>query len=219
MPGAQYKYAGVKSDDVEGGQPARTSSGPGGDDPVPQRMPYFVGTCVLLAIVYVLSRTGAPAGCSTVPGAVPDGFDIDAYREERLAATPPNIIECAEASEGESQEACHLPQDHRYQALSQKGITLWMTGYSGSGKSTIARALEEKLVLEYVGPTHAHMRTRCVHVATAVTLRTCARAHINTRTHTRTRTRTYVHSAIHEYKILCTCTTHNTYTTHIHDMY
>ena len=66
-------------------------------------MPYFVGTCVLLAIVYVLSRTGAPAGCSTVPGAVPDGFDIDAYREERLAATPPNIIECAEASEGESQ--------------------------------------------------------------------------------------------------------------------
>eukprot|EP00620_Florenciella_sp_RCC1587_P021806 CAMPEP_0182556594 /NCGR_PEP_ID=MMETSP1324-20130603/806_1 /TAXON_ID=236786 /ORGANISM="Florenciella sp., Strain RCC1587" /LENGTH=1013 /DNA_ID=CAMNT_0024768507 /DNA_START=30 /DNA_END=3071 /DNA_ORIENTATION=- len=149
MPGAQYKYAGVKSDDVEGGQPARTSSGPGGDDPAPQRMPYFVGTCVLLAIVYVLSRTGAPAGCSTVPGAVPDGFDIDAYREERLAATPPNIIECAEASEGESQEACHLPQDHRYQALSQKGITLWMTGYSGSGKSTIARALEEKLVLEY----------------------------------------------------------------------
>lgn len=66
-------------------------------------MPYFVGTCVLLAIVYVLSRTGAPAGCATVPGGVPDGFDIDAYREERLAATPPNIIECAEASEGESQ--------------------------------------------------------------------------------------------------------------------
>ena len=29
--------------------------------------------------------------------------DTDAYREERLAATPPNIIECAEASEGESQ--------------------------------------------------------------------------------------------------------------------
>jgi len=35
------------------------------------------------------------------------------------------------------------------QALGQKGVTLWMTGYSGSGKSTIARALEEKLVLEY----------------------------------------------------------------------
>jgi len=144
-----YKYAGVNQDDVEGGGGSkRTSDGPGHENDPSTKMPYFVGTCVLLAIVYVLSRTGAPPSCPTGVGGAGD-FDIGAYRAERLAATPPNIIECAEAEEGENQEACHLPIDRRFQALSQKGITLWMTGYSGSGKSTIARALEEKLVLEY----------------------------------------------------------------------
>ena len=108
---------------------------------------------MLLAIVYVLSRTGATVGGADCPTTTTsslsaDGFDIDAYREERLAATPPNIIECADAGEGGSQEACHLPMDTRFKALRQKGVTLWMTGYSGSGKSTIARALEERLVLE-----------------------------------------------------------------------
>ena len=78
-----------------------------------------------------------------------EAFDIGAYRAERLAATPPNIIECAEAGEGGSQEACHLPAAERFSALGQKGITLWMTGLSGSGKSTIAGALEEELVLTY----------------------------------------------------------------------
>lgn len=33
--------------------------------------------------------------------------------------------------------------------MGQKGITLWMTGLSGSGKSTIAKALEEELVLRH----------------------------------------------------------------------
>lgn len=146
---AQFKYAEVTQDDAERGAKPRVSSGPGNDDDSQQRMPYFIGMCVLLAIVYVLSRTGgAQTPCTDCPVAS-SAFDIDSYREERLAATPPNIIECAEASEGESQDACHLPGTKRFQALGQKGITLWMTGYSGSGKSTIARALEEKLVLEY----------------------------------------------------------------------
>lgn len=59
-------------------------------------------------------------------------FDIGAYRAKALAATPPNIIECAEAGEGGSQEACHLPRNRRYEAVGQKGITLWMTGLSGA---------------------------------------------------------------------------------------
>mgnify|MGYP003313269981 CR=1 FL=1 len=83
------------------------------------------------------------------PASTGGEFDIGAYRAERLAATPPNIIECAEANAGESQEACHLPKERRFEAIQQKGITLWMTGLSGSGKSTIARALEEALVLKY----------------------------------------------------------------------
>ena len=76
-------------------------------------------------------------------------FDIGAYREAILSQSTPHIIECAEAGEGGSQEACHLSRPKRYAALNQKGITIWMTGLSGSGKSTIASLLEEQLVLEH----------------------------------------------------------------------
>ena len=76
-------------------------------------------------------------------------FDIGKYREHVLSKTTPYIIECAKAEEGGSQEACHLPREKRYAALEQKGVTLWMTGLSGSGKSTIATLLEEQLVTIY----------------------------------------------------------------------
>ena len=48
-----------------------------------------------------------------------------------------------------AQDVCHLPAKTRFEAIGQKGITLWMTGLSGSGKSTIAKALEEELVLRH----------------------------------------------------------------------
>jgi hypothetical protein len=76
-------------------------------------------------------------------------LDLGEVRAQRLSLTPPHIIECAAAGEGGSQEACHLPRKKRYAAVGQKGITLWMTGLSGSGKSTIAKALEEELVLKH----------------------------------------------------------------------
>lgn len=107
---------------------------------------FIGGISVVIAIVYVLSRGSGSLRCET--------FDIAAYRQAALAATPPNIIECAGAGEGGSQEACHLPTKERFAALGQKGVTLWMTGLSGSGKSTIARALEEELVLRH----HKHVQ-------------------------------------------------------------
>ena len=70
-------------------------------------------------------------------------------RAQALANTPPHIIECAEAEAGQSQQACHLSKRQRYAALGQKGATLWMTGCSGSGKTTIATALEDILVKKY----------------------------------------------------------------------
>jgi len=70
-------------------------------------------------------------------------------RAKALAATTPHIIECSAAERGESQAACHLPASDRYAALEQKGATLWMTGCSGAGKTTIATALEERLVKHY----------------------------------------------------------------------
>ncbi len=36
-------------------------------------------------------------------------------------------------------------REHRHELLGQKGVTLWFTGLSGSGKSTVAVALEEEL--------------------------------------------------------------------------
>jgi adenylylsulfate kinase len=39
-----------------------------------------------------------------------------------------------------------LSRDERWQKLGAKGATLWMTGLSGSGKSTVASALEQVLV-------------------------------------------------------------------------
>lgn len=36
---------------------------------------------------------------------------------------------------------------NRYKVLKQKGVTIWMTGLSGSGKTTISKALEKRLLL------------------------------------------------------------------------
>lgn len=47
-----------------------------------------------------------------------------------------------------------LRRDERFTALKARGGTLWLTGLSGSGKSTIAAALERALVLQGV---HAYV--------------------------------------------------------------
>ena len=130
-----------------------------------------LGFLILAAIVYVLARAGSTNNCSEIvlqqtPGVVASltapkssavstkatsfaDFDIGAYRQKILSQSTPHIIECIEAGEGGSQEACHLPREKRYASLNQKGVTIWMTGLSGSGKSTIASLLEEQLVLQH----------------------------------------------------------------------
>uniref|UniRef100_A0A7S2NUP2 Adenylyl-sulfate kinase n=1 Tax=Zooxanthella nutricula TaxID=1333877 RepID=A0A7S2NUP2_9DINO len=39
-----------------------------------------------------------------------------------------------------------IPREEKWKAIGHKGITLWMTGLSGSGKSTVSVALENALV-------------------------------------------------------------------------
>lgn len=97
----------------------------------------------------IVSTSSASSSSSVPVAAVSAEFDIGVYRQKILAQSTPNIIECKEAGEGGSQEVCHLPRPKRFAALNQKGVTLWMTGLSGSGKSTIATLLEEQLVLEH----------------------------------------------------------------------
>ncbi|KAL7487277.1 hypothetical protein ACHAW6_012873 [Cyclotella cf. meneghiniana] len=43
----------------------------------------------------------------------------------------------------------HITRSERERQLNQRGVTLWFTGLSGSGKSTIATSLERELVLKH----------------------------------------------------------------------
>jgi 3'-phosphoadenosine 5'-phosphosulfate synthase len=195
----------------------RSSSHDGGNssnqDLVNERMPMCVGICVLVAIVFVLSRTGAdptsqallknrsnsnnndvslPTVIKTTPSLTnattssmalddlgltsatstmssiggttatstpvikskeggecaglvdPNNLDMGAIRAAAFANTPPHIIECAAENTN-----CHLPSKDRFASLGQKGATIWMTGCSGAGKTTIATALEDILVKSY----------------------------------------------------------------------
>jgi 3'-phosphoadenosine 5'-phosphosulfate synthase len=213
---AKYAYAPLSIDENNrrAGRAGRDPSLPTSatsDHLVQERMPLCVGVCVLLAIVYVLSRTGdrdallleshpgirtsgggpstsssfathgvepmtptleatppsqekVGASVSALPANPQDGCHCPAssgtgevvssellasLRAKALKQSPPHIIECAKAERGESQAACHLPSRERYSAIGQKGAVLWMTGCSGAGKTTIAAALEEKLVKSY----------------------------------------------------------------------
>jgi len=221
---AKYAYAPLNVEDNPRRRSTRyhdqAAENENSDRIVNERMPMCVGVCVLLAIVYVLSRTGEGAiplpadpnsssiragvntnsntnsnsnlpplvtpdnsvstsSVSTVTSATttpttpcpeysfncptcandndhkcdglvdPSSIDMGVLRAKALASTPPHIIECSAATDGESQSACHLPPQTRFAALGQKGATLWMTGCSGAGKTTIATALEDRLVKEY----------------------------------------------------------------------
>jgi len=213
---AKYAYAPLSIDEDRRRRSNQSSGGHYDGDPssqagnedhlVHERMPLCVGFCVLLAIIYVLSRTGSQDAleqqhpqqqqplvsnnnnenysnsqpipqtntnfqsntnvnhAADTPAVItsdssktecncPDLQNTDELigklREKALANSPPHIIECAKAERGESQEACHLPTQDRFAALGQKGATLWMTGCSGAGKTTIATALEDKLVKHY----------------------------------------------------------------------
>src|SRR5580704_13187804 len=42
----------------------------------------------------------------------------------------------------------HISRQERASALGARGATVWLTGLSGSGKSTVAAAVEQRLVLE-----------------------------------------------------------------------
>jgi len=166
MSQAKYSYAPLST---EPGAPP--SHGIDTSDNFTKKRDICLGFLVLSAIVYVLARAGGSASrcadqivplttassgesASTHTAAAGGSsaaavFDIGAYREKVLSQSTPYIIECLEAGIGGSQEACHLPREKRYAALEQKGVTLWMTGLSGSGKSTIASLLEEQLVLHH----------------------------------------------------------------------
>jgi len=55
-----------------------------------------------------------------------------------------------------------LGREQRWQALGIRGATIWLTGLSGSGKSTVATALEEHLIAHHRPGLPARRRQRPV---------------------------------------------------------
>jgi len=73
--------------------------------------------------------------------AAPSDADVVARHRARMLSRPMlNIAECKPG------EVCRGDALNRSRVIGQKGITLWMTGLSGSGKTTIAEALEKRLL-------------------------------------------------------------------------
>jgi 3'-phosphoadenosine 5'-phosphosulfate synthase len=62
------------------------------------------------------------------------------HRQKMLTRPMVNILECKPG------QVCRADSLNRSRVIGQKGITLWMTGLSGSGKTTIAEALEKRLL-------------------------------------------------------------------------
>ena len=65
------------------------------------------------------------------------------YRKSMLERPLKNIIECKPGQQ------CRLGAENRFKVLGQKGVTMWMTGLSGSGKTTISKALEKELLFKH----------------------------------------------------------------------
>ena len=67
---------------------------------------------------------------------------VEQHRIDMLNRPLKNILECKPGQQ------CRADSEKRFKMINQKGITLWMTGLSGSGKTTIAEALEKRLLFE-----------------------------------------------------------------------
>ena len=87
----------------------------------------------------------APCATSAAacPAAASEAEAASSHRAKMLSKkVSSNIIECKPGQE------CRADEAKRAKTLGQKGVTLWMTGLSGSGKTTIAEALEKRLLFE-----------------------------------------------------------------------
>jgi len=81
-----------------------------------------------------------PCVAPAAPAAPADAAVVARHRSRMLSRPLNNILECAPGQD------CRAEASNRFKTIGQKGITMWMTGLSGSGKTTIAEALEKRLL-------------------------------------------------------------------------
>jgi bifunctional enzyme CysN/CysC len=74
------------------------------------------------------------------------GMIIGAGGDEPITTEAPAVTDATPVAENITLHPSKLSREARAQALGTTGATIWMTGLSGSGKSTIATAIEHTLV-------------------------------------------------------------------------
>mmetsp|Transcript_1130 Transcript_1130/g.1570 ORF Transcript_1130/g.1570 Transcript_1130/m.1570 type:complete len:985 (-) Transcript_1130:332-3286(-) len=104
-----------------------------------------LGGLVLLGMLFFTARSpNVPS--VTVPGAAATSLiqkpGVVSTQAGKTTKSDNIFVDTTVGHEG-------LQKKERYQSIGQKGATLWFTGFSGSGKSTIGKKLEEVLVRDY----------------------------------------------------------------------
>lgn len=139
-------YASVKQDDLEcndGSSGARLfSHGPDFDHRRALVKKFVLAALVVMPYIVLLALfAGIGSEGAALTSAITTG--APAQLEEACAA---QRLEKLTMERNVYYDSSLLTRPQRYAAVQQKGATLWFTGLSGSGKSTVGRALEKELL-------------------------------------------------------------------------
>ncbi|POM57798.1 Sulfate adenylyltransferase, partial [Phytophthora palmivora] len=141
-------YASVKQDDLEcnDGTASRVfSRGPDYDERRALVKKFVLAALVVmpyLVLIALFAGVGSPANRKTPAIAVSDL--ANQTQVDQVCAD--QRLQKLDMQRNVYYDSSLLSRPQRYAALQQKGATLWFTGLSGSGKSTVGRALEKELL-------------------------------------------------------------------------
>lgn len=146
---ADALYASVKQDDLECNDGSLSGSrlfsrGPDFDHRRALVKKFVVGALVVMPYIVLLALflgVGGSSSSALVTNALTTG---DAVQLEQACAA--QRLEKLDMDRNVYYDSSLMTRPQRYAAVQQKGATLWFTGLSGSGKSTVGRALEKELL-------------------------------------------------------------------------
>ncbi|DAZ93988.1 TPA: hypothetical protein N0F65_005499 [Lagenidium giganteum] len=139
---SEMLYASVHQDDLEcnDGSAIKFTSGPSHVERRKLIRKILIGAVVLVPYVLLLAIVFG--------GAHPSSFNPistgNASEMDRVCAD--QRLEKLSTKRNVYYDSSLISRPQRYAAVQQKGATLWFTGLSGSGKSTVGRALEKELL-------------------------------------------------------------------------
>lgn len=151
MSGKDALYASVSQEELEFGESDRSigrlfSRGPDADGRRATLKKLLIAAFVLTPYVLLLAvivgvRSPMSSTSSEVAAVVHGG---DVTQLEQVCAA--QRVDKLKMARNVYYDSSLVSRPQRYAAVQQKGATLWFTGLSGSGKSTVGRALEKELL-------------------------------------------------------------------------